>query len=349
MRYQADFVYNAICKFLSVVVTISLAVYFASYWALVFGKLASAIIVVIISFIAPRRLPRFTLSQWRKIWHFAKWTLTRGLAVYVLRQGDKLILGRYGDAGMVGAYSVAREIAEMPITEISMPTNRALSPGFSALQDQTERLVLAVTKSLGAIATITFPIGLGFAAIAPQAIPVMLGPGWDEAIPILQILSLSAVMSTLAGVCNNTLAILGYIRDSAITLWLRAIVMLATAIPGAILYGAEGVAAAFLFSGLFSICNTFYRLSYRIPEVKIKALVSTLARPALGGLVMLAAVLWLNTLPLESDIQMLLAKVALGGLVYTALMYGMWHVRGRPDGLESYLTEKIEAFRLARR
>ena len=119
--------------------------------------------VVISMFISPE-WPRFTFSHWNSIWSYSQWSLAKGAASYVVQNGDRIILGRLSYTGAVGAYSMAREIAEMPLTEISMPVNRALGPGFSALQHDPTRLVNALTRSIAAVATLAFPIGIGLAA-----------------------------------------------------------------------------------------------------------------------------------------------------------------------------------------
>ena len=135
LNFRRDFVYEAICKLLAVILTIALAVFLRSYWALVYGQVAAAAVRVVISmFIAPSGpgSPSVTGTASGPTRNGA---LRRALASYLVQNGDRIILGRLAEAGAVGAYSMGREIAEMPLTEISMPVNRALGPGFSALQN----------------------------------------------------------------------------------------------------------------------------------------------------------------------------------------------------------------------
>jgi hypothetical protein len=164
-NFRLDFAYDVSCKLLSVIFTVALAVSLRSYWALVYGQVAAAALRVIISFVIAPEWPKFTMSHRRAVWSYSQWSLAKGAATYAVQNGDRIVLGRLTGAAEVGAYSMAREIAEMPLTEISMPVNRALGPGFSALQDDPNRLVHALTKSLAAVAILAFPIGIGLGGV----------------------------------------------------------------------------------------------------------------------------------------------------------------------------------------
>lgn len=129
-QFQRDFYYNVACKVMGVAVTIGLAAWLRSYWALVYGQATTAILRVALSYAVVPAASRFDLSRWREIWSFSQWSLVKGVALYAVNQADRLILGRLLGAEMVGAYAVAKQIAQIPMQEISMPVNRTLSPGL---------------------------------------------------------------------------------------------------------------------------------------------------------------------------------------------------------------------------
>ena len=64
-------------------------------------------------------------------------------------------------------------------------------------------------------------------------------------------------------------------------------------------------------------------------------------RPALGCSAMIAVLLAIeNTMLLPAPL-MLAVKVAAGVIVYSAVVWVLWFIIGRPDGAERYLIEKI--------
>jgi lipopolysaccharide exporter len=341
LNFRRDFVYEAICKVLAVILTIALAVWLRSYWALVYGQVAAAAVRVVISmFIAPE-WPRLTFSHWNSIWSFSQWSLAKGAASYLVQNGDRIILGRLAEAGAVGAYSMGREIAEMPLTEISMPVNRALGPGFSALQNDRPRLIHALTRSIGAVATLAFPIGIGLAVTATQLVPVFLGSGWEEAVPVLQLLSIASTITAIRGVMGNTLAVIGHIRSSAIVMWIRGLLLVAIGIPWSIVAGAQGMAGAFLVSEMITECATVFFYRRHLPLFSMSTLFRALARPALATLTMSAFVMVAGQMPIESQVLLLLSKVTIGALSYGMAIYLLWHRSGYPDGLESLVLERV--------
>ena len=346
-NFKRDFVYDTLSKLLTVVATISLAVTLRSYWALIYGQIVGGAVRVVISFCIAPEWPRPTLSHWRRIWSFSQWSLAKGAATYLVQNGDRVVLGRLTAAGSVGAYSIGREIAEMPLTEIAMPVNRALGPGFSALQHDPNRLVVALTKSLAAVVMVALPIGIGLALTAEQLIPVFLGPRWQEAVPVLQLLSIASTITAVRGVMGNTLAVIGHIRSSAIVMWIRCLLLVVIGVPAAVVAGANGMAVAFLVAEILTTGATLYFYRRHLPQFSLTSLWRTLLRPVSGTLVMTGLVLAADQMWTSSNVLLLVTKVAIGALSYGLVIYLLWHRSGHPEGVEQLVAQRIRLMRKA--
>lgn len=346
LNFRMDFAYETLCKLLAVVVTIGLAWYYRSYWALVYGQIGVALIRLVLSMIFAPALPRFSMSHFKSLWMFSQWSIVKGLALYVVLQADKLILGRFQSVESVGAYALGREIADLPIRDISAPALRALGPGFAELQSYPERLVNALVKAVNAIGSVTFPIGVGLACTAEQIIPVMLGEGWSEAVPTLQILALSSLFTAVSGLMANALIVIGHVRDVALLMWLRAICFIVLGIPAAMSAGALGIVYAVLASEILNSIFTLICYRFRIPALKKRQLVVALLRPALSVGIMAASVVYVDVLTYAQNIYVLLMlKVAVGVLAYMLCIYIFWVLARRPDTIESVVMKKISAYR----
>src|SRR5690606_11679980 len=83
--FNKDFMLNASVKLVGVIITIIIAFVLRSYWALVFGQIATSLSRTTMSFLVVREKPRWELADWRDIWAFSQWTLLRGLAFYVVQ------------------------------------------------------------------------------------------------------------------------------------------------------------------------------------------------------------------------------------------------------------------------
>lgn len=340
--FGKDFLYNSSAKLISVIVTIILAATLRSYWALVFGQIANTLVRSVISYFIVRERPRPTLSEWRTIWSFSQWTLLRGVAVYVTRTSDRLILGKLASAPVVGALTVSREIAALPSNEIAAPINRVIAPGFAELKHDPDRMAAALKKTLSAINGIAIPVSLGLAACAPQIVPVLLGDGWSSAIPLLQLLSITGVFVTPQNIMGTFQTVTGHISLSTTTVWLRAILMLAIGIPASMEWGAIGMAGAILAAGIVAYLYTLISTCRIIPEVTMGGTLATAVRPLLAAAMMLAAVLAWDYSGLTNVFVILALKLVTGGIVYVGTGLALWLVAGRPDGLENLLVEGFQ-------
>jgi O-antigen/teichoic acid export membrane protein len=343
LNYKIDFAFNASIKVVTAVTTIVLAIHMGNYWALVYGQITGAVYRVLFSFAVAPKFPRLTLSHWRELWSFSQWSLVRSLADYTAANVDRLILGRVGDTGQVGAYSLGREIADVPISEISAPVNRALGPGFAKLLNEPKRLADALVKSVGAVATIACPVGLGLAATSQYLVPLLLGKGWEGAIPVVQILALSSLVTAMRGVLGYTLTVIGLYRSVAILMWVRAAMLIVVGIPASISAGPIGMAATFSITELVAcLLQTYYFRRY-FPEFRFSSLGLALVRPGLSSLVMFGFVVALSTVSLQSHVTQLVCQATVGALVYTALLLLFWQYAGRPDGPESMLIGQLRS------
>lgn len=350
LNYRMDFLFNAGVKTLIAIATMIMAYSLRTYWALVYAQVMGAGFRIALSYAIAPQLPRPTLSHWRGLWSFSQWNLVRNLAEYAALNVDRLILGRLTDPGQVGAYTLGREIADVPLTEISAPANRALGPGFAKLQGEPRRLAQALTNALGAVALVAFPVGLGLAATSPTLVPFLLGKGWSAAIPVVQVLALSSLNAALRGVLGYTLTIIGRYRSVATLMWVRALVLVIVGIPAAGLAGPIGMAATF---GIAEIATNLLQAHYfrrHVPDFRLQSFALATVRPGFSSIVMLALVIALGNSGIHSAITLLAAQVIGGVCAYAVALLSLWQVMGRPRGPESILLDQLQsAWRLIHR
>ena len=142
MEFGRDFQFFFFRRIAGFVVTIALAFWLHSYWAMVVGAIVGRIVGVAISYWLHDYRPRFSLVRLKEIWSFSQWILIRNLGDYGVMQVDKFLVGRRTDASTMGSYALADEIASMPSTELLAPLSRVLFPHLSMLQ--------MIRKSFGA-------------------------------------------------------------------------------------------------------------------------------------------------------------------------------------------------------
>ncbi len=343
LDFHKDFVYRVLVKLLGVITSIGLAVWLRNYWALAWGMVATAAIGTVVSYIVSPYRPRWTFERWKKLWSFSQWILSQGIARYFYEKGPILVLGRLTDAGSVGYYTVSSEIAALPASEVAMPVSKAVFPGFAKLRDEQERLRRGYLKALGAVATVTIPLGLGIAVVAEEIVYLILGAQWAPAIALLQIFAIFATFRALDSLTGNLLMVLDRVRQFSIIAWVQAAVVGIGIIPAANTLGLEGVALLKALGSLVGLgLLTAVVASAAIASWKDVLLVLT--PPAIAGAVMTVVVILISYLaPANGDMPTLAlaaglaAKAGAGAITYAVVIAVLWFVRGKPDGLEAKL------------
>lgn len=140
MEFGRDFQFFFFRRIAGFVVTIALAFWLHSYWAMVIGAIVGRTVGVMISYWLHDYRPRFSFRRLREIWSFSQWILIRNLGDYGVMQIDKFLVGRRTDASIMGSYSLADEIASMPSTELLAPLSRVLFTAFVNVADDPEKL-----------------------------------------------------------------------------------------------------------------------------------------------------------------------------------------------------------------
>ncbi len=125
-------------QLVSTAVTIGLALWLHSVWALVLGNVGSNVYRLVLSHmrsVVPGTRNRFQLdrSAVREIVHFGKWIFLGTAAFFFASQADRLVLGRLVSLTTLGVYSVAFQISDIPRAVINAFSNKIGLPFASKL------------------------------------------------------------------------------------------------------------------------------------------------------------------------------------------------------------------------
>ena len=119
--------------------------------------------------------------------------------------------------------------------------------------DDRGELKLGYLQVMSVIAILSIPAAAGIAATADLLVPLMLGPNWIEAIPLIQILAFSGVIAVME--TNIGAAYLALGRPQILTVVYTVfsstfVVFLILLVPR---YGPTGAAQASLLAGLVNV------------------------------------------------------------------------------------------------
>jgi O-antigen/teichoic acid export membrane protein len=131
-----------------------------------------------------------------------------GFTEFIGSEMDTILMGRFLGAKNLGFYNRGYMLINLPVYLVTTSFTKVLFPSFSRIQSDLERLTKIYLSTVTMTATVLIPVGFGIAGCAPEIVKLMLGEGWEPAIPVLQILSIGVCVgfiSMFAGiVCDST-------------------------------------------------------------------------------------------------------------------------------------------------
>lgn len=262
----------------------------AGYWALVGQQLAAAGMLLLLTFVLAKWMPRLPgRAPMRPLLSFAANSFGVQALSYVSGNVDSVALGRTSGPEALGLYDRAYQLFKIPVQQIAAPLTRVALPILSRQQSDRPRMSRYVEQAqLG----MTYVLGAAFclgAALATPVIEVALGPQWTSAAGIFAILALGGIFQVMGYVYYWSFLACGLtglqLRFSIVTRSLMVVLIIAGA-P----FGPVGVAVA--VAG--SLALNWIVLSL-FPMRKTGMNVGAIVRTGLRGIamnVLMAGVVW---------------------------------------------------------
>lgn len=336
MRFGADFSYLVAQKISAVAITITLALIYGNYWALIAGIVTSSIATVIASYWLHPFRPRIGFKHWKEIWGFSGWTTVVMISVYLQNKVDEFIVARYFGARVVGFYNVGADIASAPTQELVIPIGRALYSIYSKSLDQLDVLRASYLGVFGMVVMVASAGAFGVSAVSEEFVLVLLGNQWSEAVPIVRWI---AFEGALYGICHGAITVLNVTgRPNWVAIGnLTRVAIIGTACwmaaqsgdVVAVAAAKTGVTLVFLPIALGSVARTL--------QIPASQLILPFVRPLVAGGAMFFALALLRDAGLLADFSAfvrLFATAAIGAVIYAGVLIGLWIVAGRPAGPE---------------
>ena len=334
MTFHKEFALMVLPKLGGILVAILAAFLLRSYVAMLCGMLVNRSLRMAMTYVMHPFRPRFSLIAWRALVGYSVWTWLLSLATLLRDRSDSLFLGRMAGTATLGFYSVGAEIAALPMTELIEPLGRASFSGFAAARHEGGAAGEIFLRLIGLSALLALPVGLGLSAVAAPLTRLALGPGWEQAVPVLQVLAVAGTMLVFGHLSQHLLsahALLGRLVGIVLAGAALRVVLLLALIPG---FGATGAAmAAAIAIGVEQ--GLMIATALRRFGIGFRGLLAQVWRPVLATGAM-GVVLWgfgLGWAPGEG----LVVGVVVGAGVFVVGLLGAWLLAGRPAGAEADL------------
>jgi O-antigen/teichoic acid export membrane protein len=298
-----------------------------------------------LSYLTQPYRPRFSLTAPGELFHFSKWLLFNNIANLGRDRSSDFVVGRIAGTQALGLYNISLEIVTMPTTELVAPVNRAAYPAYARLSNDLGALRHTYLQVVSMVALVALPAAVGLGLTAKLFVPILLGPKWLDAVPLMEILAAAGAIGALQSSSWSVFLALGKAR----TVTLLGLASFAIMVPMLVVLtgwrGAQGAAVAQL-TIMCLLVGVTYGLLLRDLKMPLSSLLGRFWRPILAMLAMTAVVLfieaqWLAAEGFAAQMLRLLVTIACGALTYAAAVLVLWLAVGKPEGGESLILAKL--------
>ena len=297
MRFRTLGLIRVTAELVGGTAAVILAVTGAGYYAMVVPAVVVAAAGALGAFLGSGYVPRLVFSgaEFRKIRAFGFSQLGSSLLRYFNDNSDYLIMSRYWSRASLGQYYFAFERSKVPFNIVYQRMSEALFPAFSRAQHDRKRLQRGYTAAVVEFSAFMFPLYVGVIALADPLVPLTFGRQWSDAVPVFQVFAGIAFMRSLFVPLPALLHALNLAHwDLAIN-----VARLLTVAPTLIVLGAMGVdilETAWALLGLWAVQTpVILAVVMRRLNMPIVSLLRTISEPAIGAVVMAAALLGTRT------------------------------------------------------
>jgi len=203
LNFKKVVIITSIAITVSSIVKIVLAFLDFKAKSIVIGEIVNHAIISISFWVTTSWKPNlklFNFESFKKLFSFGSKIMLTNTISLISQKVDILLIGKLITAFYVGIYSFSFMISTVMAGFINAIVRRVIFPSFSRIQNSIKEIQKLYLEAVKFISTLSVPIAVGLFFVAPEFVEIFLDPKWNDAVIIIQILSVFAVSNSLGGV-----------------------------------------------------------------------------------------------------------------------------------------------------
>lgn len=228
LDFKTLFKVRLVSILIPLVVTIPLAFWLRSYWALVLGTIAQNLVNAILLTIFSKWKPTFYFSfaKLREMLSFTIWSLFEAISIWLTSYVDVFIVGTMLSQYYLGLYKTSSTLVGSIMGLITTATTPVLFSSLSKLQNDEEEFKRLFFKFQKLVGLLVIPLGVVIFCFSDLVTKVLLGDQWMEASGFIGLWGLtSALTIVLSHYCSEVYRAKGRPMLSVLAQWLHIIVL----------------------------------------------------------------------------------------------------------------------------
>ena len=225
-------------------VTVPLAFYMRSYWALVIGTIATNCANAVLLTVYSKWKPRFfySFAKLKEMFSFSAWSVVEAVSIWLTGYVDVFIIGIYLNDHYLGLYKTSMTVVGQIMGLITAATTPILFSSLSRLQDDENAFQALFFKFQKLVGLLVMPLGVGIYCYSDLVTQILLGNQWLEASSFIGLWGLtSAITIVLSHYSSEVYRAKGRPRLSVLAQVLHLVILL-PAVLISVKYGYQALA-----------------------------------------------------------------------------------------------------------
>ena len=241
LDFRTLFKVRIVSSLIPLLVTVPLAFWLRSYWALVIGTITVNVVNAVLLTFFSKWKPRwfYSFAKLKEMFSFTGWSMIEAISIWLTSYVDVFIIGAMLSQYYLGLYKASSALVGQIMGLVTATTTPILFSALSRLQNdekEFQRLFFRFQKLVGLI---VIPLGMGIFLFSDLATELILGGQWSEASGFVGLWALtSAITIVLSHYSSEVYRAKGKPKLSVLAQILHIVVLWPTALI-AVKYGFE--------------------------------------------------------------------------------------------------------------
>ena len=201
LDFKTLFKVRMVSTIVPLVVTVPLAFWLRSYWALIIGTITVNLVNALLLTVFSRWKPRlfYSFSKFKEMFSFTMWSLVEAVAIWLTAYVDVFIVGTMLSQYYLGLYKTSSALVGQIMGLVTATTTPILFSALSRLQNNDKDFHELFFRFQKIVGLLIIPLGFGIFLFSDLVTEVVLGSQWHEASGFIGIWGLtSAVVIVLS-------------------------------------------------------------------------------------------------------------------------------------------------------
>ncbi len=229
LDFKTLFYRRLVAIIVPLVVTVPLAFWMRSYWALVIGticvNLANAVILMVMSDWHPRFY--YSFARLRNMFAFCSWAILDAILIWATGYMDIFFIGIMLNEHYLGLYKTSMTTVGQITALITSTILPVIMPALAKVRDDHAAMRDLLLRLQKYTAILLLPVGFGIFIFSDLITEILLGSQWKEASPFIGLWGLiDVLMIVFARFCSNIYPAIGRSDIAVICQLLHVIVLI---------------------------------------------------------------------------------------------------------------------------